>query len=100
MSELKAGKPPSDVANEFGISKTQVFGGKKCALIGSVPLYTPISSVPLYVDEYDHKRFETTFKAKVPACMLKPTEKVKVWYVDSKTLEDFAWNGQIIELVC
>ena len=26
LSELKAGKPPLDVADEFGISKTQVFG--------------------------------------------------------------------------
>ena len=42
-----------------------------------------------------HKWFETTFKAKIPACMLKPTEKVKVWYVDSKTLEDLPGMGKL-----
>ena len=46
LSELKAGKPPLDVADEFGISKTQVYSirKRKCALIGSVPLYAKVRS--------------------------------------------------------
>ena len=46
LSELKAGKPPLDVADEFGISKTQVYSiqGKRCAFIGSVLLYAKVTS--------------------------------------------------------
>ena len=48
LSELKAGKPPLDVAAEFGISKTQVYSirKKKCASIGKmlVPLCAKVAS--------------------------------------------------------
>ena len=46
LSELKAGKSPLDVADEFSISQTQVYSirKKKCALIGSVSLYAKVKT--------------------------------------------------------